>query len=468
MSAPERERVARAAWSALVEPGDAVAGALVAAFGPVEAWDRVVEALRASRDGRQAAAMVLHAGDGRLSGPPAEDGEMRHGDADVGRGTGREAHVRTDRDGHGRGDRGAGPLVGAGGSRHVVLDASGHDRSARAVSEIASDERPGRARLARALDRWAPRSATLDLDALLAAVDGLGGTFLVPGDAGWPTALDALGPTAPFGLWVRGAADLSSTGARGVAVVGARAATTYGERVAHDLAAGLAERGVVVVSGGAFGIDAAAHRGALARSGRTVVVLAGGVDRAYPRGNARLLEAVVADGGAVLSEVPVGASPTRVRFLQRNRLIAGLATATVVVEAAWRSGAISTAYHASALLRPVAAVPGPVTSVASAGCHRLLRSGVAVCVTDTAEVLELAGLDGPAADPLDVPCRLGDGLPEHVRRVLEAVPARRALEPGALAVAAGVSLAETHGALGLLELDGLVRRTGTGWLRARV
>ncbi|WP_238402612.1 DNA-processing protein DprA [Cellulomonas sp. H30R-01] len=307
----------------------------------------------------------------------------------------------------------------------------------------------------------------MDVAPLLGALDALGGTFLVPGDDGWPPALDALGPTAPFGLWVRGAADLARTGARGVAVVGARAATTYGEHVAYDLAAGLAERAVTVVSGGAFGIDAAAHRGALARSGRTVVVLAGGVDRAYPRGHARLLEAVVADGGAVVSEVPVGSVPTRVRFLQRNRLIAGLATATVVVEAAWRSGAISTAYHASTLLRPVGAVPGPVTSVASAGCHRLLRSGVAVCVTDTAEVLELAGLDGPAPDPPDVPTRPGDGLPEHVRRVLEAAPARRALEPGALAVAAGVSLAEAHAALGLLELDGLVRREGAGWRRAR-
>ncbi len=419
MSVSERERRARATWSALVEPGDAVAGALVSTFGAAEAWDRVRLALRASPDGAGAAGLVLDAGDGRDATAP-----------------------------RGRAD-----------------DREGGDHDGRPVGQ--REEGPGRARLARALARWAPRASTVDGGALLGALDGLGGGFLVPGDDGWPEALDALGPAAPFGLWVRGAADLARTGARGVAVVGARAATTYGERVAHDLAAGLAARAVTVVSGGAFGIDAAAHRGALAGSGRTVVVLAGGVDRAYPRGNARLLEAVVADGGTVVSEVPVGSVPTRVRFLQRNRLIAGLATATVVVEAAWRSGAISTAYHASTLLRPVGAVPGPVTSVASAGCHRLLRSGVAVCVTDTAEVLELAGLDGPAADPSDVPTRPGDGLPEHVRRVLEAAPSRRALEPGALAVAAGVSLAEAHAALGLLELDGLVRREGAGWRRAR-
>lgn len=428
MSAGPEERRARAAWSALVEPGDAVAGALVAALGPHEAWDRVERAIRAGRDARVGVDDVLGARGDLCSGVDDVPGAAGRAGVDRGEPTGGLA---------GEIDRGK----GAGTST--------------------------RARLARALERWAPRAQTLDVARQLDVLAGLGGTFLVPGDDGWPTALDALGPTAPFGLWVRGTPDLAPAGSRSVAVVGARAATTYGERVAHDLASGLADRGVAVVSGGAFGIDAAAHRGALARAGCTVVVLAGGVDRAYPRGNARLLDAVVAEGGAVVSEVPVGSSPTRVRFLQRNRLIAGIGTATVVVEAAWRSGAISTAYHAAGLLRPVGVVPGPVTSVASAGCHRLLRSGVAVCVTDAAEVLELAGIAGPAPEPRAVPPGPGDGLPEHVRRVLDATSWRRALEPTALAAAAVVSVAEVHGALGLLELDGLVRREGAGWLRAR-
>ncbi|MDC7121588.1 DNA-processing protein DprA [Cellulomonas fimi] len=418
MRAAADERRARAAWSALVEPGDAVAAALVATLGPAEAWARVEHALHEHTDVRRGADAVLA-------------------------------------------DGGCAPAAG----HQLALDLQGVSCGG---DDAGRDERgPGRDRLARALARWAPRAATLEVVQRLDALAELGGTFVVPGDAGWPHAIDALGPAAPFGLWVRGDADLATAGARSVAVVGARAATTYGERVAHDLAAVLADRGVTVVSGGAFGIDAAAHRGALARSGRTVVMLAGGVDRAYPRGNARLLDAVLADGGAIVSEVPVGSVPTRVRFLQRNRLIAGLGSATVVVEAAWRSGAISTAYHAAGLLRPVGVVPGPVTSVASAGCHRLLRSGVAVCVTDAAEVLELAGLDGPAPDPQDLPAAPGDGLPQHVRRVLDATTWRHPLEPIALAASAGVSVADTRGALGLLELDGLVRREGSGWVRAR-
>lgn len=390
VQAIDDDRTARVAWSLLVEPGDAVAGALVAAMGAPAAWAWLIRA----------------AGSGEVPDPLGRD------------------------------------------------DAPGP------VGQAV--EAPGRARLARALDRWLPRLPGLDVDRPLDVLHRMGGAFLVPGDPAWPAPLDDLGPAAPVGLWVRGRSELAAMTRGSVAVVGARAATTYGERVAHDLAAGLADERTTVVSGGAFGIDAAAHRGSLARGGPTVVVLAGGVDRATPAGNARLIEAAVADGGAVVAEVPVGRTPTRSRFLQRNRLIAALAAGTVVVEAAWRSGALSTAHHAAGLLRPVGAVPGPVTSVASAGCHRLLRDGVAVCVTDVSDVLELVRGPGVEAEEPSA-ARPGDELPEHARRILDAASRRRSLDVTALAVRAGVSLDEARGALGMLELEGAVERVQEGW-----
>lgn len=216
-----------------------------------------------------------------------------------------------------------------------------------------------------------------------------------------------------------------------------------------------------------YGVDAAAHRGALAGGGPTVVVLAGGVDRAYPAGNARMFEAVVEAGGALVSEVPPGAVPTRSRFLQRNRLIAAGAAATVVVEAAWRSGAISTARHAARLLRPVGAVPGPVTSAASAGCHRLIREGLAVCVTDADEVVELAGAVGGhlATEPDGTP-QPTDGLDEPARRVHGALRRRAGSSVDEVAVRAGVERGDAEVALGMLELAGLARRSGRTWALA--
>nr|WP_315095959.1 DNA-processing protein DprA [uncultured Cellulomonas sp.] len=390
--------VARATWSALVEPGDAVAGVLVDLLGAGPALGWVRSAVR--------------------DGPDLEQVERLHG-----------------------------PLVDA-----------------------------DRRRLGRSVERWAARLPDCDPGRDLERLDRIGGTLLVPGDQRWPTALDDLGAEAPFCLWVRGAADLGAALERSAAVVGSRAATSYGERVAFDLADGLSSAGVRVVSGGAYGIDAAAHRGAVARDGRTVVVLAGGVDRAYPAGNARLLEAVVGAGGALVSEVPTGSLPTKSRFLQRNRLIAAAGRATVVVEAAWRSGAMSTAHHAARLLRPVGAVPGPVTSMASAGCHRLLREGVAVCVTDAAEVRELAGLIGveltagvDADRSADLrSARPQDGLDPVVRRVLDALPRRVPAALDRVASMAGVSVTEARGALGLLELDGWAEQRGAGWVGARI
>lgn len=314
--------------------------------------------------------------------------------------------------------------------------------------------------------RWRPRLQGIDPRRELDMVRRRSGTVLLPDDPRWPRRLDDLGDTRPLCLYVLGGADVAATTARAVAVVGARACTDYGEDMARDLGVGLTGRGVTVVSGGAFGIDAAVHRAAVLEGGPALAVMAGGLDRLYPRENIDLLEAVI-ECGAVISEAPPGTSPMRQRFLARNRLIAGLSEATVVVEAAWRSGALSTARHAAELLRPVGAVPGPVTSMASAGCHRLLREGVAVCVTDVGEVVELtAGLEPEAAEPFVQPGLLDDLGPLE-RRVLDAMPARAAAEVDNLVRVSGLSVTETLAALGTLEMADRVQRAGSGWRRTR-
>ncbi|GAB7190586.1 DNA-processing protein DprA [Kineococcus sp. NUM-3379] len=321
--------------------------------------------------------------------------------------------------------------------------------------------------------RWRLRLEGVDPAADLAVLEGVGGRLLVPGDAEWPAGLAdldrALGPDGrvlaqPLCLWVRG--PLALTSARSAAVVGSRAATGYGEHVAAELAAGLAGRGVAVWSGGAYGIDAAAHRAALAVDGPAVAVLACGVDRVYPRGNTALLRAL-ARHGAVVSEVPPGSAPTRWRFLERNRVLAAATCGTVVVEAAWRSGALATADRAERLSRPVGAVPGPVTSPASAGCHRLLRERGAVCVTDAAEAAELLGAAGQELLPERAgPVRPLDGLPPGDRRVAEVLPRRGWLATEAVARAAGVDVAAAQAALGRLHLAGRAERGDGGWRAA--
>lgn len=324
--------------------------------------------------------------------------------------------------------------------------------------------------LARALPRWAPRLVDLDPRPALDDLADRGGVLLVPGTPAWPPGLDDLGPAAPLCLWLRGAPDLAALAARSVAVVGARAATPYGRRVAGDLGAGLAERGVTVVSGGAFGVDVAAHRGALAVGGPTVALLAGGVDRPSPAGNLAVLERVVDDGGALVAESPPGTTPNRARFLQRNRVIAALTRATVVVEAAWRSGALSTAARAGELLRPVGAVPGPVTSMASVGCHRLLRDGAAVCVTDASEVVELldpAGSSRPGGSTAPPPPPpVADRADSAAARALDALDRRRPRTAAEVARRAGLAEHETVAALGLLELAGAAGRVDGRWRRS--
>ena len=228
------------------------------------------------------------------------------------------------------------------------------------------------------------------------------------------------------------------------------------------MAAGLAERGWTVVSGGAFGIDAAAHRGALAVGGVSVAVLAGGVDVSYPRGHDQLFCRLLEDG-LLVSEVPPGSAPFRSRFLVRNRLIAALTRGTLVVEAALRSGSLATAREARDLGRMVMGTPGPVTSAMSAGVHRALREG-ALLVSSVEEVVEAVGEIGADLAPrASGPLESRDGLDPVARRVLDALPPRRAADPAAISAGAGVDPATTIATLGLLELAGFVRRDPAGW-----
>ncbi|MFF1340895.1 DNA-processing protein DprA [Streptomyces sp. NPDC058290] len=305
------------------------------------------------------------------------------------------------------------------------------------------------------------RAALADPRRDLATAARSGGRFICPGSAQWPTQLDDLGDARPVGLWLRGRPDLRTWALRSVAVVGARACTPYGAHMAQTLAAGLAERGWVVVSGAAYGVDAAAHRGALAPGGATAAVLACGVDIAYPRGHAGLLGRI-ADQGLVLGELPPGSHPTPSRFVLRNRVIAALTRGTVVVEAAHRSGSLVTARRAQQLGRFTMGIPGPATSGLSGGVHELLR-GEAVLVTDAAEVVELVGGMGELAPERRGPVLARDLLDRDTARVLEALPAGRLVHAGEVALAAGTGTDEVIGRLYELHSLGFVERQGEGW-----
>jgi len=237
-----------------------------------------------------------------------------------------------------------------------------------------------------ALARWRSRLACVPAGAALARHAAGGIRLVCPGEPGWPPQLDDLGAARPYALWVRGAADLRASCEKSLAVVGARAATAYGEHAATSITADLAGHGWAIVSGGAFGIDAAAHHGALTASGVTIAVLACGPDIPYPRAHRGLL-ADIAARGAVVSEYPPGHQPSRLQFLARNRIIAALARGTVVIEAAERSGTLATARHASDLNRPLMAVPGPITFMTSAGCNALIRDHLAACVTSADDII---------------------------------------------------------------------------------
>ncbi|MGN6198965.1 DNA-processing protein DprA [Humibacter sp.] len=422
------DRFARAAWSVITEPGDGTAGALVAERGAAEA---LRFALRDAQSGR-ATEQSTRAAEG-VAGPlPLA----------------------------------ATPLA----SSHTPR---GPDHPA-ADAEETSQLKAG-------LDRWRPRMRSGDVERALLLAARVGARMLVPGtDRGpWPGGADDLGPHAPIALWARGDATLLPEERAGVALVGARAATGYGEHIAGEASAGLVGLGYAIVSGAAYGVDGMAHRAALAAGGLTLAFLAGGVDRFYPAGHDDLLRRIT-EHGLVLSELPCGAAPTKWRFLQRNRLIAACSDATVVVEAGARSGSLNTAGHASSLGRPLGAFPGPVTSPASAGCHRLLREYDAVCVTNAREIAELVGRPSGAAvaaagadpdgagrdDQLTERSAAGDNGPRdspETVRVLDALATRVSRTPGDIAARSGLAVGAVIGVLGTLEVEGRVRDDAAGW-----
>jgi DNA processing protein len=316
----------------------------------------------------------------------------------------------------------------------------------------------------------ASRLVAADPERVLAEAARLGVRFVTPADAEWPAQVDDLATVPPIqerggppiGLWVRGPLRLDQLDGA-VAVVGSRSATTYGADIAAELAAVVGGTGRGIVSGAAFGIDQAAHRGAIAAGGPTVAVLACGADRVYPTAHRQLLDHIAAEG-AVVSETAPGGAPTRIRFLSRNRLIAALTVGTVVVEAAVRSGALNTANWASRLNRVLLGVPGPVTSAPSQGVHQLIRTGAATLVTSGAEVLEAVGAAGEHL--LEVPRGRElprDRLTPRQRQVLDAVPVAHGARADSIAHAAGLGLVEVGSALVKLEERGLVELDEAGW-----
>ena len=352
-----------------------------------------------------------------------------------------------------------------------------------------------------AMERWRTRLPELPAPDDVLAFRESGIRLVTPDDPEWPGQLADLGEDQPYALWLRGNADLRFNCLRSVAVVGSRAATAYGAYVAAEFSASVAARGLAVVSGGAFGVDAAAHRGALGADGVTIAVLACGVDMPYPAAHAELFDAIAAQG-VIVSEWPPGRHVSRLRFLVRNRVIAALASGTVVVEAAARSGALNTARHARDLNRRLMAVPGPITSDLSAGCHQIVREWQGTLVTSAAEVIEY--LSPVSASPTTATCGQATGetggqptaktggaktaqtarTPQAGRplarrqapsvlprdqldldsaRVLDALPRRGGMGTVRLAQRAGLAPATTATLLGQLATGGFVERCDDGW-----
>lgn len=325
--------------------------------------------------------------------------------------------------------------------------------------------------------RWNRRmERTLNAEAHMAAT--CGAWLVTPADPLWPPQLNDLGPARPYGLWCRGDSrhllDLAS--APSVALVGSRDPSIYGTEATTHLAAELARRGYTVISGGAMGIDIAAHRAALTQQGSdlpTIAFMAGGLDRLYPAQNSDALNMIV-DRGLIMSEVSVGNTPTRWRFLERNRLIAALARHTIVVEARWRSGALNTARHAMEIGRTLWAVPGQINSPNSVGTNRLLRDGLAQTLTEAADILEYDAAAGfelgteheSEWDRVASSSAL-DELTERQGRVWDDLSPRSYRGVDEIAAALGLSARDVMADLFHLGRCGLAESSGTSWRKVR-
>jgi len=346
------------------------------------------------------------------------------------------------------------------------------DRQARLIISIAGepgDERVGQAvaefGAAESVKRW---ESGYGADAMCKSIDrvmnsalieqavkslnSVRGRFITPADDEWPATLDDLDTSAPIGLWCIGNGSLSEITQRSLAVVGARSATSYGERIAHEIGAQAAKENVGVISGAAYGIDAAAHRGTLAGQGKTVAILACGVDVAYPVSHRGLLSSIT-DSGVVVSEAPPGSKPHKHRFLIRNRLIAALSQSTVVVEAALRSGSLSTANWAHVLNRQIWGIPGPITSATSAGVHAAIRDNMMKIASSVDHVFQ--DFKSPA-----LPVQLGllDGA---IVGLLSATP--RSTHELAMHFGSEVDFHDLQAALSILEVRKVITLSNQGW-----
>ncbi|MGN7800916.1 DNA-processing protein DprA [Leifsonia sp. 22587] len=412
------ERFARAALSTAIEPGDLDAGRAIDAVG-------ALGLLRAIVDGEGARTLL----------------DRMHG---------------------------SGASVGPRGEQLRVVPFTDIDRRLQDRSHATGAsglEARGERRMAESLERWRPRLSLDEARRALERAQKIGARLVTPDSPLWPDGFDALDDGPPVAVWVRGDPWRLRTLDRSIALVGARASTQYGEHVAMESAAGLVDRGFAVVSGGAYGIDAAAHRAALLSGGVTVAFLAGGADRLYPAGNSELLRRIAADG-LLIAELPPGSAPTRWRFLMRNRLIAAAAGATVVVEAGHRSGSLNTAGHAAQMGRPLGAVPGSILSPASAGCHRLIREYAATCVTTVEEMAELADPlgTGPRDDP-EGGAPAGEGAAEGPEGAIVAHLSRtRRASADEIAARAALPFTTVAAVLGRLDLAGRARESGGGWV----
>ena len=325
--------------------------------------------------------------------------------------------------------------------------------------------------------RWNRRmERTLNAEAHMAAT--CGAWLVTPADPLWPPQLNDLGPARPYGLWCRGDSRhlLDVASAPSVALVGSRDPSIYGTEATTHLAAELARRGYTVISGGAMGIDIAAHRAALPQQGSdlpTIAFMAGGLDRLYPAQNSDALNMIV-DRGLIMSEVSVGNTPTRWRFLERNRLIAALARHTIVVEARWRSGALNTARHAMEIGRTLWAVPGQINSPNSVGTNRLLRDGLAQTLTEAADILEYdaaagfeLGTEHESEWDQAASSSALDELTERQGRVWDDLSPRSYRGVDEIAAALGLSARDVMADLFHLGRCGLAESSGTSWRKVR-
>lgn len=353
---------------------------------------------------------------------------------------------------------------GYSGSLAMLLDSLGQVDTGELSEELrsADEERPRSGKVA--AERWLRRLRHLATREQ--TVDVTPEKILIPGDELWPIQLNDLGNLAPLCLWFQGQADVLCTSA--ISIVGSRASTNLGLRITRQWAHVISEKGIAVISGGAYGIDAAAHEGALDGRGRTAVVFANGIGRWYPASHIQLYHKILESGGVVISESPPDATPMRHRFLSRNRLIAALCQACLVTEAAWRSGALSTGHYALELGRPLGAVPGSIESPYSAGCHRLLREG-ATCVTSVEEALELANIREPVRQERNESGQESDAhseLTSGQSRILDTLLKTRGLDTANLALRSGLPLAMVIASVGALQARGLAEQRQGLWWRA--